>query len=169
MANNWARSLHYACRLGHPQCFSAGRKITRGPHTGQGGYITSAALGGPKRVAGGQNGKWTTPTWATWLYNSCPLGGSHTFTGGAESEVAHSWACWLHNPCPLGSPPLQSAGQNQKWPTGWQHNPCPLEVPGASERGAESQVAHTSARWLHNTCCLPDPHRFKTGGRIRSG
>ena len=38
-------------------------------------------------------------------------------------------------------------------------------VPTASERGAESEVAHKWARWLHNPCRLGDPHRFKAGGQ----
>ena len=42
-------------------------------------------------------------------------------------------------------------------------------VPTASEWGAESQVAHKWARWLHNPCRLGGPHRFRAGGRIRSG
>ena len=63
---------------------------------------------------------------------------------GAESKVAHKWARWLHNPCRLG-------------------------VPTASERGAESEVAHKWARWLHNPRRLGDPHRFRAGGKIKSG
>ena len=119
--------------------------------------------------------------------------------------MAHKWARWLHNPCqnPGGSPPLPpgGGGQNQKWPTSgqggyitpaawgvptasergaesevahkwarWLHNPCRWGVPTASERGAESEVAHKWARWLHNPCRLGGPHRFRAGGgRIRSG
>ena len=45
--------------------------------------------------------------------------------------------------------------------------------PGGSrpawERGAESQVAHKWARWLHNACRLGRPHRFKARGRIKGG
>ena len=41
--------------------------------------------------------------------------------------------------------------------------------PGASKRGAGSEVAHKWAGWLHNPCRLGGPHRFKAGGRIRSG
>ena len=33
----------------------------------------------------------------------------------------------------------------------------------------QSKVAHKWAGWLHNTCHLGGPHRFRTGGRIRSG
>ena len=59
---------------------------------------------------------------------------------GAESKVAHKWARWL--------PPLQSGGQNQKWPTSGQGGyitPAASGVPTASERWAESEVAQ---RWL---------------------
>ena len=51
---------------------------------------------------------------------------------------------------PGGSPPLQSGGQNQKWPTcgqGGYITPAAWGIPSASERGAESEVAH---KWLHN-------------------
>ena len=67
---------------------------------------------------------------------------------------------------------LQSGGQNQKWPTrgqGGYITPAAWGVPTASERGAESEVAHKWARWLHNPCRLGGPHRFRAGGRIRSG
>ena len=37
----------------------------------------------------------------------------------------------------------------------------------ASQRGANSQVAHKWARWLHNPCPLEGPHRFRAGGKIR--
>ena len=47
--------------------------------------------------------------------------------------------------------------------------PATWGVPTASERGPESEVAHKWARWLHNPCRLEGPHRFKAGGRIRSG
>ena len=85
---------------------------------------------------------------------------------------------------PGGSPPLQSVGQNQRWPesgqggyitpaasppppsergaesevahnwTWWLPKPCYLGGPTASEQGAKSEVAHKWARWLHNPCRL---------------
>ena len=73
---------------------------------------------------------------------------------------------------PKGSPPLQSGGENQKWPTSGQGgyiNPAVLGLPTASEQGRESKVAHKWARWLHNPCRLGGPHRFAAGDRIRSG
>ena len=70
------------------------------------------------------------------------------------------------------SPPLQSGGQNHKWPTSGQGGyitPATSGIPTASEREAESESAHLWARWLHNPCHLGGPHRFGAGGRIRSG
>ena len=84
--------------LGGHHCKHKGQKKKRGgqnqrwPTSGQGGYITRAA--------------WGVPTASQW---------------GEEPEVAHRWARWLHNPCRLGgSPPLQSGGQNWRWPTSGQ-------------------------------------------------
>ena len=71
-----------------------------------------------------------------------------------------------------GSPPLQSGGQNQRWPTSGQGGyitPAAFGVPTASKQGAELEVAHKWARWPHNPCRLGGPHRFRAGGRIRSG
>ena len=73
---------------------------------------------------------------------------------------------------PRGSPPLQSGGQNQKWPRCGQGGYLTLAgsgIPSASERGAESEMAHLWARWLLNSCRLGDPLRFRAWGRIRSG
>ena len=40
---------------------------------------------------------------------------------GAQSQVANKWTLWLHNPCSFGgSPPLQSEGQKQRWPSSGQ-------------------------------------------------
>ena len=67
-----------------------------------------------------------------------------------------------------GSPPLQSGGQDQKWPTCGQSGyitPAVPRIPTASERGAKSEVAHLWAKWLRHPCRLGDPHRFKAGGK----
>ena len=55
-----------------------------------------------------------------------------------------------------------------KW-AGWLHNPCCLRVLGASERGAQSEVAHKWAGWLHKPCRVGGPHRFTAGERIEGG
>ena len=69
-------------------------------------------------------------------------------------------------------PPLQSRGQNQKWPINGQGGyitPAASGIPSASKQGAKSEVAHKWARWLHHPSRLGDPLRFKAGGKIRSG
>ena len=67
---------------------------------------------------------------------------------------------------PRGSPLPQSGGQNQKWPTSGQGGyitPAAWGVPTASERGAESEVAHKWARWLHNPFRLGVPSASERG------
>ena len=63
-------------------------------------------------------------------------------------------------------------GKNQKWPTSGQGGyvtPAASGIPSASEQGAESELAHLWARWLHNPCRLGDPQGLRAGGKIRSG
>ena len=226
MAHKWARWLHHPCRLGGPHRFRAGGQNPKWPTSGQGGYITPAAWGVPTasergdRIRGGPQvgmvatsplppegspplqsrgkGSELAHKWARWLHHPCRLGGPHRFragsrirggpqvgkvatsplppggspplqSGGAESEVAHKWARWLHHPCRLGGPHRFRAGeQNQRWPTSGQGGymtPAAWGVPTASQRGAESEVAHKWARWLHHPCRLGGPHRFRAGGQ----
>ena len=67
---------------------------------------------------------------------------------------------------PRGSPPLQTGGQNQKWPINGQRGyitPAASWIPAASDRGAKSEVAHKWARWLHHPCRLGEAQRFRPG------
>ena len=108
--------------------------------------------GSPPLQSGGQNEKW--PTCGQSGHVTPAVSGIPTAAKrGAASEVAHLWAKWLRNPCRLGdphrcratsplpsrgSPPLQSGGQNQKWPTCGQRGyvtPTVSGIPTASERG----------------------------------
>ena len=156
--------------------------------------------GSPPLQSGGQNQKW--PTSEQGGYITPAASGIPTASKrGAKSDVAHKLAWLLHHPCrlgyprrfkaggkirsgpqvgevatspmpPRGSPPLQSGGQNQKWPINGQGgyiSPAASGIPTASKRVAKSEVAHKWARWLHHPCHLGDPHRFKAGGKIRSG
>ena len=80
---------------------------------------------------------------------------------------------WLHNPCRLLGPHrFRAGGGDHTWTTSGQGGyitPAACGVPTASKPGAESEVAHKWARWLHNPCRLGGPHRLRAGGRIRSG
>ena len=171
MAHKWAKWLPHPCRLGDPHRFRAGGKIRSGPQVGKLATSTLPPRGSPPLQSGGQNQKW--PTSGQSGYLTPAVSGSPTAAEqGAKSEVAHKWAKWLPPLPARGSPPLQSGGQNKKWPMcgqGGYLTPAASGIPSASERGAESEVAHLWARWLLNPCRLADPLRFRAGGRIRSG
>ena len=200
VAHKWARWLHHPCRLGDPHLFRAGGKIRSGPQVGKVATSPLPPWGSPPLQRGGQNQKWPINEQGGYI-TPAASGIPTSSERGAKSEVAHKWARWLHHPYrlgdphrfraggkirsgpqmgklatsplpPRGSPPLQSGGQNQKWPTSGQGGyltPAASGIPTASKRGAKSEVAHKWARWLHHPCRLGDPHRFKAGGKIRSG
>ena len=200
VAHKWAKWLPHPCHIGDPHRFRAGGKIRSGPQVGEMATSPLPYRGSPPLQSGGQNQKW--PTSGRNGYLTPAVSGIPTASErGAKSEVAHKWAKWLPHPCRIGdphrfraggrirsgpqvgkvatsplpyqgSPPLQSGGQNQKWPTSGQSGyltPAVSGIPTASERGAKSQVAHKWAKWLPHPCRIRDPHRFKAGGKIRSG
>ena len=200
VAHKWAKWLPHRCRIGDPHRFRAGGKIRSGPQVGKMATSPLPYRGSPPLQSGGQNQKW--PTSGQNGYLTPAVSGIPTASErGAKSEVAHKWAKWLPHPCRIGdphrfraggkirsgpqvgkvatsplpyrgSPPLQSGGQNQKWPTSGQNGyltPAVSGIPIASERGAKSEVAHKWAKWLPHPCRIGDPHRFRAGGRIRSG
>ena len=200
VAHKWAKWLPHPCRIGQPHRFRAGGKIRSGPQVGKEATSPLPYRGAPSLQSGGQNQKW--PTSGQIGYLTPAVSGSSTAAErGANSEVAHKWAKWLPHPCRIGdthrfraggktrsgpqvgkvatsplpyrgAPPLQSGGQNQKWPTGGQSGsltPAVSGSPTAAERGAKSEVAHKWAYWLPHPCRIGDPHRFRAGGKIRSG
>ena len=200
VAHKWAKWLPHPCRIGDPHRFRAGGKIRSGPQVGKLATSPLPYRGSPPLQSGGQNQKW--PTSGRNGYLTPAVSGIPTASErGAKSEVAHKWAKWLPHPCRIGdphrfraggkirsgpqvgkvatsplpyrgSPPLQSGGQNQKWPTSGQIGyltPAVSGIPTASERGAKSEVAHKWANWLPHPCRIGDPHRFRAGGKIRSG
>ena len=200
VAHKWANWLPHPCRIGDPRRFRARGKITSGPQVGKVATSPLPYRGSPLLQSGGQNQKW--PTSGQIGYLTPAVSGIPTAAErGAKSEVAHKWANGLPHPwrigdphrfraggkirsgpqvgematSPLpyrGSPPLQSGGQNQKWPTSGQIGyltPAVSGIPAASERGAKSEVAHKWANWLPHPCRIGDPHRFRAGGKIRSG
>ena len=200
VAHKYAKWLRHPCRLGDPHRFKAGGKIRSGPQVGKMATSPLPSRASPPLQGGGQNQKW--PTCGQNAYVTPAVSGIPTASErGAKSEVAHLWAKWLPHPCRLGhphrckaggkirsgplvgkmatspmpsrgSPPLQSGGRNQKWPTCGQNGyvtPAVSGIPTASERGAKSKVAHFWAKWLRHPCRLGDPHRFRAGGKIRSG
>ena len=200
VAHKWARWLHHPCRLGDPHRFRAGGKIRSGPYMGKVATSPLPPRGSPPLQSGGQNQKWPINGQGGYI-TPAASGIPSAALRRAESEVVHKWARWLHHPYrlgdplrlraggrirsgpqmgkvatsplpPRGSPPLESGGQNQKWPINGQGGyitPAASGIPSASVRGAKSEVAHKWARWLHLPCRLGDPLRFRAGGKIRSG
>ena len=200
VAHKWAKWLPHPCRIGYPHRFRAGGKIRSGPLMGKMATSPLPYRGSPPLQSGGQNQKW--PTCGQNGYLTLAVSGiPNASERGAKSEVAHKWAKWLPHPCRIGdphrfraggkirggpqvgkmatsplpsrgSPPLQSGGQNQKWPTCGQNGyltPAVSGIPTASERGAKSEVAHLWAKWLPHPCRIGDPQRFRARGKIRSG
>ena len=172
VAHLWAKWLRHPCRLGDPHRCRVGGKIRSGPLVGKVATSPLPSWGSPPLQSGGQNQKWPTcgqSGYITPAFSGIPTASER----GAKSEVTHLWARGLRNPTPSrGSPPLQSGGQNQKWPTCKQSGyatPAVSGIPTASERGAKSEVTPLWARGLRNPCRLGDPHRFRAGGKIRSG
>ena len=200
VAHKWAKWLPHPCRIGEPHRCRAGGKIRSGPQVGKVATSPLPYRGAPSLQSGGQNQKW--PTSGQSGYLTPAVSGSPTAAErGAKSEVAHKWAKWLPHPCRIGephrfraggkirsgpqvgkvarsplpyrgAPPLQSGGQNQKWPTSGRSGyltPAVSGIPSASERGAKSEVAHKWGKWLPHPCRIGDPHGFRAGGKIRSG
>ena len=176
---------------GSPPLQSGGQS-KKWPTNGQSGYLPRAVSGSPPLQSGGQSKKW--PSSGQSGYVTPAVSGIPTASErGAKSEVAHKWAKWLRHPCRLGdphrfrarkkmrsgpqvgkvatsplpsrgSPPPQSGGQNQKWPSSGQSGqvtPAVSGIPTASQRGAKSEVAHKWAKWLRHPCRLGDPHRCR--------
>ena len=196
MAHKWAKWLRHPCRLGDPHRFTAGGKIGSGPLVGKVATSPLPSRGSPPLQSGGQNQNWPKSGqsgYVTPAVSGIPAASER----GAKSEVAHFWAKWLSHPCRLGdphrfraggkirsgplvgkvatsplpargSPPLQSGGQNQKWPTSGQSGyvtPAVSGIPTASERGAKSEVAHKWAKWLRRPCRLGVPTASERGAK----
>ena len=172
VAYKWARWLHNPCRVRGPHRFIAGGKIKSGPQVGQMATKHLPPWGSQSLRSEGQNQKWPTSGQGGYITPTAYGFPSASERGGkirSGPQVGHVATKPLP---PWRSPPLQSVGQNQKWPTSRRHGyqtPTALWVPTASERGAKSEVAHKWARWLHNPCRPRGPHHFRAGGKIRSG
>ena len=200
VAHLWAKWLPHPCGIGDPQRFKAGGEIRSGPLVGKVATSPLPSRGSPPLQRGGEIR--SGPLVGKVATSPLPSRGSPPLqSGGGGSEVAHLWAKWVRHPCRLGdphrfragckirsgplvgkvamsplpsqgSPPLQSGGGNQKWPTCGQSGYVTLAVsriPTVVERGAKSEMAHLWAKWLRQPCRLGDPHRCRAGGKIRSG
>ena len=143
VAHKWAKWLPHPCRIGDPHRFRGGGKIRSGPQVGKAATSPLPYRGSPPLQSGGQNQKWPTNGQSGYL-TPAVSGIPTTAERGAKSEVAHKWAKWLPHPAVSG-------------------------IPTAAERGAKSEVAHKWVKRLPHPCRIGDPHRFRGGGKIKSG
>ena len=143
VAHKWAKWLPHPCRIGEHHRCRAGGKIRSGPQVG-------------KLAA-----------------HRCRIGEPHRCRAGGKIRSGPQVGNLATSLLPYrGAPQPQSGGQNQKWPTCGQIGyltPAVSGIPSASERGAKSEVAHKWANWLPHPCRIGEPHRFRAGGKIRSG
>ena len=151
-----------------------GGGIRSGPLMGKVATSPLPSRGSPPLQRGGGDQKWPTcgqSGYVTPAVSGIPTaaerGGGGMTSGPQVGKVATS-------PLPSrGSPPLQSGGQNHKWPTYGQSGyvtPAVSGIPTAAKRGGgKSQVAHKWAKWLRHPCRLGDPHRCRARRKIRSG
>ena len=142
------------------------------PNRGQGGYVTPAASGIPSASKRGTKSE-VAHLWARCLHHPCRFGDPLRLRAGGKIRSGPLVGKVATSPLPpQGSPPPQSGGQNQRWPTcgqGGYITPAASGIPSASRRGAKSEMAPLWARWLHHRCRLEDRLRFRSGGKIRSG
>ena len=201
VAHLWAKWLRHPCRLGDPHRFKAGGKIRSGPLVGKVATSPLPSRGSPPLQSGGQNQKW--PTCGQSGYVTPAVSGIPTAAerGGGGQKWPICGQSGYVTPAVSGIPTAAEPGENQKWPTSEQSGyvtpavsgiptasergggdqkwptcgqsgyvtPAVSGIPTASERGAKSEVAHLWAKWLRHPCRLGDPHRFKAGGKLRSG
>ena len=156
---------------GAPPLQSGGQN-QKWPTSGQIGYLTPAVSGSPTALERGAKST-VADKWAKWRPHPCRIGVPHRFRAGGKIRSGPQGGKVATSPLPYrGAPPLQSGGQNQKWPTSGQSGyltPAVSGSPTAAERGAKSEVAHKWANWLPHPCRIGEPHRFRAGGKIRSG
>ena len=203
VAHLWARRLRHPCRLMDPHHFRAEGKIRSGPIIGQVATSPMPSPGSQPLESAGGNQKWPRSGqsgYVTPAVSGILIAGER----GGKSEVAHKWAKWLRHPCRLGdrhcfraegkinsgtvvgkvatsplpsqgSPPLQSGGQSQKWPTRGQSGyvtPAVSGIPTALERGGGGGGIG-SAPQRCKVATSPPPSRGsrprQSRGKIRSG
>ena len=139
VAHLWAKGLRHPCRLGDPRRCRAGAKIRSGPLMGKVAPSPLPSRGSPPLRSGGRGGSEVSHFWAKWLRHPCPLGDPHRFRAGGEIRGGPLVGSVATSPLPSrGSPPLQSGGGNQKWPTcgpSGYVTPATSGIPTASQRG----------------------------------
>ena len=141
VAHLWAKWLRHPCRLGDPhRCRAGGGGDQKWPTSGQSGYVTRAVSGIPTAAEREEKSE-VAQSWAKWLRHPCRLGDPHRCRAGGGGGIRSGPQVGKVATSPLpsrGSPPLQSGGQNHKWPTYGQSGyvtPAVSGIPTAAERG----------------------------------
>ena len=120
MAHKWAKWLRHPCRLEDPHRFRGGGKTRIGPLVGKVATSRLPSRGSPPLHSRGAKSE-VAHKWAKWLCHPCRLGDPHRFTAGGKTRIGPLVGKVATSPLPSrGSPPLNSGGQNQKWPTSGQ-------------------------------------------------
>ena len=112
--------------------------------------------------------------WANWLPHPCRIGDPHRFrVGGQNQKWPTSGQSGYLTPAVSGIPTASEWGDKiRSGPQVGKVATSPLPYRGSpllQSGGIKSEVAHKWARWLPHPCRIGDPHRFRAGGKIRSG
>ena len=130
VAHNWAKWLPHPCCIGDPHRCRAGGKIRDAPQVGKMATSPLPYRGSPPLHSGGIKSE-VAHNWAKWLPHPCRIGDPHRCRAGGKIRDAPQVGKMATSPLPYrGSPPLQSGGQNQKWPTSGQSGYLTLAVSG---------------------------------------
>ena len=117
---------------GSPQLQRGGHN-QKWPTCGQGGCVTPAVSGIPTAAEPGAKSQ-VAHLWARWLRHPCRLGDPHRFRAGGTIKSGPLVGKVATSPVPSrGSPPLQSGGHNQKWPTSGQGGCVTAAVSGIAD------------------------------------
>ena len=149
VAHKWANWLPHPCRIGEPPPLQSGEQNQKWPTSGQIGYLTPAVSGIPTASERGAKSE-VAHKWANCLPHPCRIGDPHRLRAGSKIRSGPQVGKLATSSLPYrGAPPLQSGGQNQKWPTSGQIGyltPAVSGSPTASERGAKSEVVPKRGR-----------------------
>ena len=158
---------------GSPTATRAGGKIRSGPQVGKVATSPLPYRGAPPPPERGAKSE-VAHKWANWLPHPCRIGEPHRHqSGGQNQKWPTSGQIGYLTRAVSGSPTATRAGGKiRSGPQVGKLATSPLPYRGAPpppERGAKSEVAHKWAKWLPHPCRIGEPHRFRAGGKIRSG
>ena len=158
---------------GSPPLQSGGEGNQKCPTCGQSGYATPAVSGIPTAAERGKEIR-SGPLMSKRATPPLPSRGSPPLQSGGQNQKCPTCGqSGYATPAVSGIPTAAERGKEiRSGPLMGNMATSPLPSRGSPplrRRGAKSEVAHLWARWLRHPCRLRDPHRFRAGGKIRSG